>query len=468
MRSPKPLAAEPKQERACLIALSGQPTSPEAQELVTSLLDDVVLPHRLTLGHSKRAGAVTIEKLRTATQALIADLMNLARPIGEGGSPVAGAHGMSRNDFPSKGRLGFGYDIFHQVVGALEAKRLLTISVGYPRWGAPEGEKTGSATCFCLTDAMFELARVHGVEVADWMKHWTLRATLGASTGMAFVELRTKRTGDFWSTKQPPKSMRVDFSDPKVLRLQNQMQRMNDFFRSQRIDGFTFGGLRRIFNNGDQDDFDWNKGGRYYSVPGSQAYERLPARRREGLITINGEPVKEVDLRASHLTLLYALTGRTFDPVRDPYDIEDWPRIIVKLWIAQVLGSSNPKPTLWSRTSNADYAAERPDSDLGQDFPIREVGAAVTNKHPLLIELRVLKMTTLDLQYHEAEILRLAMEKLMFEQGVPVLPIHDALIAPRSRTAIVEDCLKLAFREYVEGVTGAECLVEPNVTQKGA
>ena len=87
-------------------------------------------------------------------------------------------------------------------------------------------------------------------------------------------------------------------------------------------------------------------------------------------------------------------------------------------------------------------------------------------KHPLLIDLRSLGYSTLDLQYHEAEILRLAMEQLMFAEGIPVLPIHDALIVPGSRNGEAEQCLKHAFKMYVEGMTGRPCLVVPNITLK--
>lgn len=237
---------------------------------------------------------------------------------------------------------------------------------------------------------------------------------------------------------------------------------------SHDIDGLTFHGLRRIFNDGDQPDFAWNKGGRFYSIRGGNAYERWNADLRQRLITINGERVEEVDLRASHLTLLHALAGVDFDPSADPYEVEDLPRIVVKLWVAQAIGSSNPVARRWSKTSQAHYDEERPGQWLEDEFPIRQVAAAVKDKHPLIIDIGVLGYSTLDLQYHEAEILRLAMERLMFTKDIPVLPIHDALIVPQTRTEEAARSLKSAFKEYVEGVTGRACLVVPNVTLKEA
>lgn len=465
MRSHSRAASTAKREDACPIALLGGPRSPAAHRLIQTLIDDVVVPYRLTLGHSKKPGEATISKVRTAVEALLADLFSLARARASSGLHVAGAHGMSRSNFSSKGHLGFGYDIFSQVVRALEGEGLLTRRIGYPKWEAPRGERTGTATCFSLTAKMIDLADAHEVLLDHWSDHWTSKTSRGAITSGPLVSLRAKRE-TIRGEKQSAKSLPVDWSNPKVQAINGQMERINAFLQAEQIDGVAFAGLRRLFNNGDQDDFDWNKGGRFYSARGGQAYEFWPARYRQDLITINGELVTEVDLRASHLTLLHALRGEAFDPTDDPYKTDEFPRIIVKLWVAQAIGSANPRPKQWSRKSKADYEKERPGCWLQEDFPIREVGSVATIKHPLLVDLRNLGLSTMDLQFHEAEVLRLAMEKLMFQCGLPVLPIHDALIVPRPHTELAEGCLKAAFEDYIEEVTGKPCLVVPNVTLK--
>jgi hypothetical protein len=375
---------------------------------------------------------------------------------------------MSRSHFQSR-KLGFGYDIFIEVTGTLEAEGLLVRRVGYPRWGAPKGQKQGATTCFQMTDGMLALADAFGVSTDNWEDHWTLRPEFGSDQVDKRLELRARRKSQR-GQKQPAVDLPVDLSDPGAAELDAQIARINRFLLSQDIDGLSFHGLRRIFNNGDQPDFAWNKGGRFYSAPGGQAYERWNADLRQRVITIDGKRVVEVDLKASHLTLLHALAGQPFnptnDPFYDPYKTEDFPRLVVKLWVAQALGSSNPRPFQWSKKSQADYEQDRPGQWLQDAFPISEVGAVVKHKHPLLIELRFLRFSTLDLQYHEAEILRRAMEKLIFPHGIPVLPIHDALIVPHTLAAEAERCLKDAFKEYVEGVTGIECQVVPDVTLK--
>lgn len=452
-----------ERENACLVSLMGNARSPAAQAFVQQLLDEVILPRRGLTERKKQAGDATLGKLRTATTALLADLMNLARPARHSKAPLAAAHGMSRSHFQSS-KLGFGYDIFTQVAGALEAEGLLVRRIGYPSWGAPEDQKEGAATCFLMTEELIGRGEVAGVGVGDWETHWTLGFD-GVAADDKRLELRAKRKTK-WGDKLPSEELPVDLSDPRAAELDTQILRINQFLLGHKIDGLSFQGLRRIFNNGDQPDFAWNKGGRFYSMPGGQAYERWNASLRQRLIIINGGRVMEVDLKASHLTLLHALSGEPFDPSTDPYEVADLPRVVVKLWVAQAIGSSNPMARRWSRTSQANYEDDRPGQWLEDEFPIREVAAAVKKKHPLLIDVGHLGYSTLDLQYHEAEILRLAMEKIMFSQGIPVLPIHDALIVPQSRTVEAEQCLKDAFSEYVEEVTGRTCLVVPNVTLK--
>ncbi|ANK12764.1 hypothetical protein A9D12_07205 [Erythrobacter neustonensis] len=371
---------------------------------------------------------------------------------------------MSRSHFRA-GSLGFGYDMFIEVTRALEVKGLLVRRVGYPKWGAPKGERQGAATCFLMTDALWRLAGALGVTSGDWEDHWTLKPHQVLGGDQKRVELR-KRRKLIRGVKQPSEALSVDLSDPRASELDAQIERINQYLLGQDIDGLAFHGLRRIFNDGDQPDFAWNKGGRFYSTLGGQAYERWNADLRQRLISIKGKRVTEVDLKASHLTLLHALADEPFDPSEDPYEVEDLPRIVVKLWVAQAIGASNPGARKWSKTSQAHFAEERPGQRLEDQFSIREVAAHVKAKHPLLVDVGVLGHSTLDLQFHEAEILRLAMERLMFTHDIPVLPIHDALIVPQTRTQEAARCLKEAFRDYVEGVTGRSCPLVPNVTLK--
>jgi hypothetical protein len=64
-----------------------------------------------------------------------------------------------------------------------------------------------------------------------------------------------------------------------------------------------------------------------------------PEKRLE--MTINGEAVAEIDIRASHLTIIYAKLGAPLRPDKDPYEgIKHLgvDRTIAKLWVVVSLG----------------------------------------------------------------------------------------------------------------------------------
>lgn len=99
------------------------------------------------------------------------------------------------------------------------------------------------------------------------------------------------------------------------MRLTGELEELNAYLETVLIEGFAFSGLRRIFNNGDQPGFAWQWGGRFYSVPGGDDYMRWKGGKaaRADAIRLQGERVGEVDLSASHLTVLYGLLGERFD-----------------------------------------------------------------------------------------------------------------------------------------------------------
>lgn len=461
----QPAATARQREEAVPIALLGGPVSAAAHDFVEHVLMDFVLPAQV-----KPPRPSSVPKLRQALGALLADLFDLQRGKSGDGRIWSGAHGMSPKDFPSK-HLGFGRDIFLSLADTLLSAKLMIKTDGWPNWQVSFGRPVnirGAVTRFRLTPAMVERAASFGVHVDAWKEHW--RSTDGRPVATRADEPRIvlKGTKDWIAgKKQPAADLEVDWSDPRPQMLRAGVGQLNGFLSAQKIEGVAFPGLRRIFNNGDQPDFAWNKGGRYYSLGGGHRYETWRAEKRLDEITINREPVGEVDLSGSHLTLLHALLGQPFDATSDPYAIEGFSRTLIKIWVTQAIGSSNPRPRCWSAKSKDDYDAERPGQDLSEDFPIREVGAAIKAKHPLLIDLAVCGLGPLDLQFHESEILRLAMEDLMLRQGVPVLPIHDALIAPRSRQEDAKDALVKAFGTYLEEMIGHPSPVIPKVTYKG-
>ncbi len=102
-------------------------------------------------------------------------------------------------------------------------------------------------------------------------------------------------------------------------------------------------------------------------------YQQLP--RPERLkITIDGEPVCEIDIRASYLTILHARYKVPFKVSKghDPYAIEGLPRAVVKAWCAIFLGRKKALAR-WPVDTIEKYAEENNGADL-KAYRVKVVG----------------------------------------------------------------------------------------------
>src|SRR5262249_6632343 len=138
----------------------------------------------------------------------------------------------------------------------------------------------------------------------------------------------------------------------------------------------------RIFNCGDRPDFRWNKGGRLYSV-GRDTYQQQERDERLA-ITINGEPVSEIDIRASYLTILHAQHKLPFtvSAEEDPYAIPGFPRGVVKAWCTVRFGSKR-RLFRWPARTVEKYAEVSGGADL-KEYRVKKVAEAICAKFPLM------------------------------------------------------------------------------------
>jgi hypothetical protein len=220
----------------------------------------------------------------------------------------------------------------------------------------------------------------------------------------------------------------------KPAHLRNEMQELNTF-----LEGFTLGhgthrGFFRGYNNGDRPGFDFNRGGRIYSA-GEDSSQNLPSDQRLKL-TINGEAIAEVDVRASFITILYAMHKLNFEG--DPYVIAALGtegRQAVKMFVAATIGNGTPIAK-WSRTHAKDFL-EDTGLRLAQRWPLALVAHATLEKHPLLRSLdqpiKGRKRDWSDLMWIESQAIRSTMLDLKRNYQVPSYPVHDSLIVPRSK-----------------------------------
>lgn len=241
----------------------------------------------------------------------------------------------------------------------------------------------------------------------------------------------------------------------KAALVRGEVDRINAIYARHRFDGLPQPQVRRIFNGADADGFAFNKGGRLYGD--FQNISR--AQRKDALI--DGQLVVELDLKASHLTILYGITNTPM-PEGDPYHIEGLPRPVVKALVTRMIGLSHTKLTRWSAENKEDLLAQLEDEHpmdpktFNKLYPIRATTEKVLERHPVLHRLCPNKLDWADLQFVESEVLISAILRLGEEYDIPALPVHDSIIVPREAAKLGHTSLAEAF----ETITGRIPMIE--------
>lgn len=411
------------------MVLSAAAKSPEAQALMTTSIDTTIAPHRAARGQLRPS---MLPRYRQALGPFLGDLLAGARvdkwsKLRTNTQAIAGYPG--------------GPTAFKAMRGAMGADGLLEELPGYYRKEgvSDDDDPRWVMTSFRPTPQLIAMAERHGVVMRGLGNHF--KVPKGPVAAVNVVEARAAKAAKGDRAKRFP----VDPEDPTALTITGRMERLNAYLMEDgRIDGIVFAGLRRVFSNADQPGFRWQWGGRFYSMPCADAYENMDggAASRIAAIRIDGEEVAEVDISAAHLTILHGLLGIPFDASADPYAFPGLDREEVKRWVKYALGASD------AAIGGTRYA---------------KVRRAGLEHYPALATLQAHGITTHDLQYHEAEIMLMAMEELMDQHGIGFLPVHDALMVARSKRDLAADVLKRAFRRYFVERLGLGDVGEPMV-----
>ena len=93
---------------------------------------------------------------------------------------------------------------------------------------------------------------------------------------------------------------------------------------------------------------------------------------------------------------------------------------------------------------------------------LKKAKLACLAKYPFLADLPQLGISILDLQFHEAEILRLAMEHLM-QQDIGFLPVHDALLVAEGNEEVAVAAIRAAYMQYFTANLGLPSAPVPRV-----
>jgi hypothetical protein len=221
----------------------------------------------------------------------------------------------------------------------------------------------------------------------------------------------------------------------------DRVESVNEFISAFDIAPFPTPTFTRIFNNGDQPNFDYDMGGRLYDrVPNS--YQSQSSELRQ-TITIEGEATVEIDISASHFRIFSGLRGQPLEANIDPYCIDGLNRAVAKRTVNLMLTQQRPLER-WPMGFRKEMAEAG--IPLPKSMTASKASQIMIDAYPVLTEVSVANLDWSKLQHIESEILFSAMERLREASDTPALPVHDSLIVPASKAAIVEETLRDCFK----------------------
>ncbi|WP_371055957.1 hypothetical protein [Rhodosalinus sp. K401] len=253
------------------------------------------------------------------------------------------------------------------------------------------------------------------------------------------VEVRAPRGEHFGRRKKKARIPLAQFPRDKIQDERNRLHRLNAYLsRYPLVDAAgrpVDTTLKRIF------DGDLEHGGRLYG-----AYQML--RERDRLrCTITSEPVCEIDLKASHVSIAAALLGHPEPLPKDPYSAIPWVRTerdrkAAKLLVQRVIHAGGGRPTQFPKLRNG--ASFR--NTYG--FEGKRIGDLLPGIFEIMPFLDGSPSLTMTLQYLEAEMLIDALERLR-GSDIPALPIHDSLLVRESDRDAVLEVVQETLRSYL-------------------
>jgi hypothetical protein len=406
---------------ATFASLEGHACTEAAQALIEAVNEQVL--QQLSRSEAEGAAKTNRRKLRQAIGAFLADLL-LAN-----GKWVF--RSLKKDGFTGAA---VGARVFLPLQRALRELGLVEYQEGVNHWfggfdeGGPELVSRRWASRYRPADKLLALAGEHGISLENALDHF--------DHGLPKQPLQ-KRAANTRVRGRKVQGRILKFEHTDLSRkLEADVRELNEYLAKQTFGGGCIHrGYVRIFQNGDDQHFNWDRGGRLYSQPADGSYQQESKTKRLEM-TINGLPVVEIDLRASYLTIFHAWHGVQLDREKDPYiipELGEEARDVVKLWVAATFGSDGPLRK-WPTELLRNYEEEHRHPLDRKRYPVDRLRELIIKHHPLLGEWgQPLKdgrvRTWADLMFDESRIVVAAMQGLM-RDDVPSLAVHDSLIVP--------------------------------------
>ena len=424
-------------DTAAPLALDAKPSTAESHALVDALTAMVAAHGGTRRGPKLRA------KLADAVAAIVGSLLknwarSPARPVFRSGKAA------SFSDGP------IAYRQFTAAMAGLEGLGFVVRQQGYQRaidWGDVKSW-FGKAARFWPSAGLLRLVAEHGITAENAQQHFRASAPKRPPIVRKLVAVNSmKRTIGYVTGQGHKEALKDDALGADLERIRNGVEQANAFAAEQDVRGCLPPRWKRVFTVNSL------LGGRWIAVGREGVYQTMSEGERLARITINGEPVVEADVQASHLSIMHGLLGLPLPP-GDLYEFPKVPRPVVKAWITATLGKGTPV-TKWA------IKAAKDNPDLGGHDPKR-IGRIICDRYPFLTSpaaavavpagLDRLKdidtparLLTHRLMAIEAQALTGAMEYLRASRGVLALPMHDGLIVPLSGERHVGGGLDGAF-----------------------
>lgn len=318
---------------------------------------------------------------------------------------------------------------------------------------------TGKATRYSATDKLLEMAQRHGLNAENVREAFTIQfpaeppALPNPPLKLTSIPIRLRgrrhNAGD-------GVSLPVNIDDPAVCTMLEQLREANEVLAAHIFAGCTQPRLYRAFRE------NFTLGGRWITAGALPIQQMNVADRLK--ITIDGKPVAEVDVKASHLSILAAFAGMK-QIKGDPYDIKGpWEKLsnardLIKAVVVRILGSG--------KLLQSFPDGMRQKMAIPQAVKMAEISEALAEQYPFLREPgEVLGVpndrVALRLQFLEAEAVGAAMNHAWI-QDVPAVPVHDSLIVPERYAKAAATDLWLAYRARFGG---AEIQTEIELTER--
>ena len=325
---------------------------------------------------------------------------------------------------------------------------------GFAEGGAPgQAEVVANrwAARFCATPELLKLSASHGVLPSKASDHFDLGLPKQP------LQKRTASNRDAYGNKARGKVMQFDHTKAS-LKLEADVFELNEYLAKQSIEGGVHRGYVRIFQNGNLPAFDWNFGGRLYSQPsGDTNYQQQEGTQRRRM-TINSEPVVEVDIRASYLTIFHAWHGVQLDREADPYVIGGLGkagRDAVKLWMVATFGKTEPLAR-WPRELLKDYNENHRVPLDRKRFSVANIRDKVIARYPLVAEwgkpFKGRVRTWADLMFDESRVVIDTMLFLIRSHDIPSLAVHDSIIVPQAQADLAAKVLRSVFWGHLKAM----------------